>query len=55
VFGATLRRIRETQGSPKTGSLTGDLALERSVDGTVVESLHDEAIWELMYFGHVPQ
>jgi hypothetical protein len=34
---------------------TGDLGLERSVNGEVVESLHDEAIWELMYFGHVPE
>jgi len=30
----------------------GDLTIEKQVDGVVVESYTDEAIWELMYFGH---
>ncbi len=32
---------------------TGDLTLDRCDGDRVVESQHDEAIWELMYFGHV--
>ena len=30
----------------------GDLAIERWAAGEAVETYSDEAIWELMYFGH---
>ena len=30
----------------------GELGIQRLVDGRVVEEFADEAIWELMYFGH---
>ncbi|WP_382304445.1 lipocalin-like domain-containing protein [Herbiconiux sp. UC225_62] len=30
----------------------GDITVEKQVRGVVVESFTDEAIWELMYFGH---
>ena len=32
---------------------TGDLELQRFADDISVEHLHHEAVWELMYFGHV--
>jgi hypothetical protein len=31
---------------------TGELRVQRVVDDRVVEEFADEAIWELMYFGH---
>ena len=31
---------------------TGDLTIERRKDGEIVETFTEEAIWELMYFGH---
>jgi len=31
---------------------TGELHIQRIVDDRVVEEYSDEAIWELMYFGH---
>ncbi len=34
---------------------TGDLKLDHYQDNQLVETLHDEAIWELMYFGRVPK
>ena len=34
---------------------TGDLKLEHYQADTLVETQHDEALWELMYFGHVPR
>lgn len=30
----------------------GDVTIEKQIDGVVVEPFTDEAIWELMYFGH---
>ena len=35
--------------------ITGDLKLEHYHSDTLVETLQDEALWELMYFGHVPR
>jgi hypothetical protein len=32
---------------------TGDIQLDRYEGDKLVESLHEEGIWELMYFGHV--
>jgi len=32
---------------------TGDIQLDRYQADKLVESLHEEGIWELMYFGHV--
>lgn len=32
---------------------TGNVQLERFVNGQLVESVHDPGIWEMMYFGHV--
>lgn len=32
---------------------TGDLTMDHYEDGKIVESERDEAIWEMMYFGHV--
>jgi hypothetical protein len=31
---------------------TGDLTIERRKDGEIVETFTEEAVWELMYFGH---
>ena len=31
---------------------TGELRVQRIVDDGVVEEFADEAIWDLMYFGH---
>jgi hypothetical protein len=33
----------------------GEVTIEKQVNGSVVESFSDEAIWELMYFGHARQ
>jgi len=35
--------------------ITGDLKLEHYQEDKLVETQHDEALWELMYFGHVPR
>jgi hypothetical protein len=32
---------------------TGNVRLERFVDGKAVEDVSDPGIWEMMYFGHV--
>ncbi|HMA37833.1 MAG TPA: hypothetical protein VKY74_25500 [Chloroflexia bacterium] len=34
---------------------TGDLAIDRYDGEQVAESYHDDAIWELAYFGKVPK
>src|SRR5204863_4193939 len=34
---------------------TGDLRLDHYRGDQLIESLSDDAIWELMYFGRVPQ
>ncbi|MEA2765306.1 MAG: hypothetical protein QOK07_1710 [Gemmatimonadaceae bacterium] len=34
---------------------TGTVQLERFVGGELVEDVSDPGIWEMMYFGHVPQ
>ncbi len=34
---------------------TGDLAIDHYEEGKLVTSEHEEAIWELMYLGHVPK
>jgi len=34
---------------------TGELSLEHYQADTLVETHRDEALWELMYFGHVTQ
>jgi pyruvate dehydrogenase complex dehydrogenase (E1) component len=34
---------------------TGDLKFEHYQADQLVETHRDEALWELMYFGHVPQ
>jgi hypothetical protein len=32
---------------------TGNVQLERFVNGALVEDVSDPGIWEMMYFGHV--
>jgi pyruvate dehydrogenase complex dehydrogenase (E1) component len=34
---------------------TGELVFEHYQADQLVETLRDKALWELMYFGHIPQ